>query len=189
MLFTPTCDTLEGVKAFKRPLKTFLGKVVQALAFPLVSNVRRGFATNSSSSHSFVYMKKPHLQVGTVPRDEDGYGHQDFRLDTLMEKLFYVLVGRLSDLYEWDTPHEEKVKLAQEAFGHLVPEFTTEDFEEAVGSYVDHQSVDTIGWEEARDPFVVVFGGGDDGPSYNRRQARDEIDWFRTHRTHHDEED
>lgn len=60
----------------------------------ILKNFRRGFATNSSSSHSFVYMKKPNHEVGEVPHGME-FGWGDFRLETLKEKLFYVLVDRI----------------------------------------------------------------------------------------------
>lgn len=150
-----------------------------------MKNFRRGFATNSSSSHSFVYMKKPNTWFGPNPTTPEEYGWNDFRIDTVAEKLFYVLVSRLSGKY-WNSQKttEEKVQDAMKEFGHEFPEFTEETFEAAVtDSYVDHQSVGTIEVGLARDPHVVVFGGNDNGgDSFERATAirNGEVDWALT---------
>lgn len=145
-----------------------------------LKNFRRGFATNSSSSHSFVYMKTPDHSVGVAPLGED-FGWNDFRLSTLKEKLFYVLVDRLD--YDW-SPEE-----AMENLGDEFPEFTRDDFDAAKGSYIDHQSRGTITMEQARDPYVTVFGGNDNSDgSEERASAFQEIDWTRTEPTWEEEE-
>lgn len=137
-----------------------------------LKNFRRGFATNSSSSHSFVYMREPNHEVGVTPHGAD-FGWNDFRLSTLKEKLFYVLADRIH--YDWSV---------KEAMDHLAadfPEFDEEDFAAAKESHVDHQSQGTISVAQARDPYVTVFGGNDnDGESWERTAAFDEIDWSRT---------
>lgn len=147
-----------------------------------LKNFRRGFATNSSSSHSFVYMKKPNTWFGPNPTTPEEYGWNDFRLDTVSEKLFYVLVSKLSNRF-WNSTKtlEEKVQEAMEDLGDEFPEFTEETFEAAISdSYVDHQSVGTINSELARDPHVVVFGGNDNGEGSQERASairRGEVDW------------
>lgn len=78
-----------------------------AFKLPFLKNFRRGFATNSSSSHSFLYLKEPvpgahddHLV------DADDFSWNDFRLDTIKEKLFYVLDGRIGGS-SWTTRKTE----------------------------------------------------------------------------------
>jgi len=160
----------------------FFSRVFFKLVKPFIQNVRFGFATNSSSSHSMVYMKKPNE---SDPRKDpiyvdiyDGFNWNDFRLDTIGEKLIY-LAAMDSDL-------------TRARFENEFPELAEREdadaiFEMAKECTVDHQSYDTIGPEEARDPYVVVFGGNDNGDtSWERAQAFDEIDFHKT-RPEHDE--
>lgn len=146
-----------------------------------LKNFRRGFATNSSSSHSFVYLKKPAVTHANEGIPDGSFNWEDFRLDSIKEKLFYVLVGRIGGA--WKTPTEEEVDEAIEANIEDFPEFTRDDFREAMVGSVDHESVGTIGIEQARDPYVVVFGGNDnsDGSQERAEAVRNgEIDWSKT---------
>lgn len=150
------------------------------MKIPFLKNFRRGFATNSSSSHSFVYMKKDQPQSGDV-MDND-FGWKDFRLDSIKQKLFYALVSRV-DSYKWGTPTEEEVDEAVQEYGDDYPELDREDFRYALEGGVDHESRGLISRFEARDPRLVVFGGNDnEGPSQERIKAivNDEVDWTRT---------
>jgi len=151
------------------------------MKIPFLKNFRRGFATNSSSSHSFVYMKEDQGLGEENPGSylDSGFNWQDFRLSTIREKLFYVLVGRIgggwSDVGDGSKEYEE--------LGDEFPELTREDFSAAVSGNIDHESVGTIGTLEARDPKVVVFGGNDNEPGSEERAAAiraGEIDWSRT---------
>lgn len=150
------------------------------MGIPFLKNFRRGFATNSSSSHSFVYLKEPatdaHADVNSADAE---FGWNDFRLSTIREKLFYVLVSRIGG--GWGSKVD-----GQQAYDDLheeYPELKLEDFEEAANGYVDHDSVGTISEVEARDPHVVVFGGNDNsGESAERAEVvrNGEVDWERT---------
>jgi len=151
------------------------------MRIPFLKNFRRGFATNSSSSHSFVYMKDEQGLGAENPGSyiDSSFNWEDFRLDTLREKLFYVLVGRIGggwrDVGDGSEEYEE--------IGDEFPELTREDFAAAVQGNIDHQSVGTVGMAEARDPHTVVFGGNDNGgDSQERARAirSGEIDWSRT---------
>lgn len=151
------------------------------MRIPFLKNFRRGFATNSSSSHSFVYLKKPTISSDTDQLPDGEFQWNDFRLDTLKEKLFYVLVGRIGGF--WNGSRDEELDEAIENNIDDFPEFTREDFRSAMDGSVDHESVGTIGLEQARDPRVVVFGGNDNGgDSEERAQAvrSEEVDWSRT---------
>lgn len=150
------------------------------MGIPFLKNFRRGFATNSSSSHSFVYMKEDQGLGVENPSSyiDSSFNWEDFSLNTIREKLFYVLVGRIGGGWD-DTDPEEKY----EELGDEFSELTRDDFAAAVQGNIDHQSLGTIGTLEARDPKVVVFGGNDnDGTSDERIRAirSGEVDWSRT---------
>ena len=152
------------------------------MKIPFLKNFRRGFATNSSSSHSFVYLKN---EDGLGPENPSSYidsefGWGDFRLSTIREKLFYVLVGKIGG--GWGSKSESADELF-EKFEQDFPELTREDFEAASQGYIDHQSQGTISEKEARDPHVVVFGGNDNGGESSERAAvvaNREVDWSKT---------
>lgn len=158
------------------------------MRMPFLKNFRRGFATNSSSSHSFVYLKNEHgLGAETPSRHISGeFGWEDFRLDTIREKLFYVLVGMIGG--GWRSDVDAAAEFADRAA--QFPELTEEDFESAAAGYIDHDSVGTISLEDARDPYLVVFGGNDndDVPSQERADAirAGEVDWSKTAMDYHD---
>ena len=146
----------------------------------LLSNFRRGFATNSSSSHSFVYLKK-------VPEDaynhevnfeciDNEYGWEDFRISSILEKLFYVMTSRIEG---WEKMSEERKQEVRDEF----PEFSDSEIALASDGYVDHQSIGTISAKEARDPYTVIFGGHDnDGWSNERAKVVSGglVDWKRS---------
>lgn len=152
-----------------------------------VSNYRQGFATNSSSSHSFVYMKEENSDTGdieSIKNSGNEFGWQDFRLDTLFEKLFYVLTDKIGGLW---CPEDEKEEIFEKNFRKFkdeFPEFDKEVFKHAYNGYVDHESKGIINIEEARDPHIVIFGGNDN--NINGSQERElatrnkEIDWRAT---------
>lgn len=151
------------------------------MRIPFLKNFRRGFATNSSSSHSFVYMKEAGGLGEKSPASHLGFefGWEDFRLDTIREKLFYFLVGRIGGSWTRSSDGAEEF----EAMGKDFPELTEEDFSDAAGGYVDHDSVGLISAEMARDPHLVVFGGNDNGGNSQERIAairNGEVDWSRT---------
>lgn len=151
------------------------------MKIPFLKNFRRGFATNSSSSHSFVYLKEP------VPGahdnhvvDVDDFGWNDFRLDTIKEKLFYVLASRIGGM--WNPKDEEIEELWQEHKDEY-PELDRDDFAQAITVTVDHQSKGLISESMARDPHLVVFGGNDNSDgSYERKEVIKSglVDWSRT---------
>jgi len=151
------------------------------MRLPFLKNFRRGFATNSSSSHSFVYLKNATPDAHDNSNGADGdFGWNDFRLSTIREKLFYVLVTRLGYSGWGDKPDAAQ---AYEDLHEEFPELTEDDFQAAVGGYVDHESQGLIGIEEARNPRVVVFGGNDnDGDSAERAEVvrSGEVDWEMT---------
>lgn len=146
----------------------------------LLSNFRRGFATNSSSSHSFVYLKK-------VPEDaydhkvdfdckDNEYGWEDFKISSILEKLFYVMTSKIEG---WESMSEERKQEVRDEF----PEFSDSEIALASEGYVDHQSIGTISAKESRDPHTVIFGGNDNGgESYERSKVVSSglVDWTKT---------
>lgn len=146
----------------------------------LLSNFRRGFATNSSSSHSFVYLKKVpedayNHEVDFECRDNE-YGWEDFRISSILEKLFYVMTSRIEG---WEDMSEERKQEIRDEF----PEFSDSEIALASEGYVDHQSIGTISAKEARDPHTVIFGGNDNsGESYERAEVVSSglVDWSRS---------
>ena len=156
-----------------------------------VKNFRRGFATNSSSSHSFVYLKEPVEDHDADYIEETEFGWNDFTLTTLRSKLFYVLCGLIAQGY-WSTRDvdvDAEVAERYEEMKDEFPELTLDDFRDAyLNDGIDHQSRGTIGIDEARDPHVIVFGGNDNsGESYTRKSYTSAIDWSRTEVEYGDE--
>jgi len=141
-----------------------------------VTNVRLGFATNSSSTHSVVLgpgKYKPGYQ--SIAEHDDvtsgEYGWDDFVLDTPGEKVSYLATLIAQSFRE----SEEFLRRAvmRELFPGL-----SDDFFHDVG-YVDHQSAFNLGdpklpgfrgrvmeaLEFFRDDRVVVYGGNDNDPT------------------------
>lgn len=150
--------------------------------FNPLKNFRRGFATNSSSSHSFVYMKEPSPRAYDDEIDETDFNWNDFRLETIKSKVFYWVASNVG--HYWNQDNMEVAQDAYDRYKDDVPELDFDDYLAIAEGYgVDHQSIGTITLEQARDPHVVVFGGNDnDGYSEERRAAitNDEVDWSRT---------
>lgn len=150
----------------------------------LVNNLRRGFATNSSSSHSMIYFKEPVCEPGVVVTADSEFGWNDFALDTTLNKLFYVVTGLLQRILGWNSTKKD-IEEAYDLYGHLFPEFNLEDFQNAARGYVDHQSASYAPIDEqimfARDPHIVFFGGNDnDGTDvgYHMLQyPEDSVEW------------
>lgn len=153
----------------------------------LVNNLRRGFATNSSSSHSMIYFKEPVCEPGAVVTTDSEFGWGDFKLDTTINKLFYVLTGLLQQVLGWNSTKRD-IEEAYDLYGHLFPELNLEDFQDAANGYVDHQSAPYMPVSDhikfARNPHVVFFGGNDnDGTDvgYHMLQyPEDSVEWGST---------
>lgn len=145
----------------------------------LLANYRRGFATNSSSSHSFVYLKEvPEDAYEQSYYDPDGeyYGWEDFKLSSIMDKVFYVLSQKV---HGWKSMSEDDKQMIREEF----PEADDDMIRAASESDVDHESFGVVTPEIARNPYTVVFGGNDnDGYSYERAKVVSSglVDWTKT---------
>ncbi len=164
------------------------------MKIPFLNNLRRGFATNSSSSHSLIHFKTPqgpaHSKSSKINASgfELEYNWEDFTLRTIPEKLFYVLVNLIGSGGYWDEDgmlEDDEIDGKYRAFGHLFPEFSKADFRLAYMGSVDHQSraqalkPDKL-VEYARDPNTVIYGGNDNGGSTAHSILDDnskEADW------------
>lgn len=144
-----------------------------------IHNVRLGFATNSSSSHSFII-----LNPDVKARDEQVYGGefgwQDFTAITEEAKLTYLGVALRDALAAKHTP-PEIVNLILNEFAVAVND----------GAYIDHQSFlhmprafgsefPHIGFLKAfrkwlLDPRVAILGGNDNDGEYHALKGRGEI--------------
>lgn len=154
----------------------------------LINNVRRGFATNSSSSHSMVHYKTP-VASDSLAYGDSEFGWDEFHLNSLGEKLMYALVAHISGSgigSGWwrDTSHSD-VEEAVKKFGHLFPEFGPDAFEAALNGYIDHQSMPDPeeALEAARDPHTIIVGGNDNGGTgvwelIDRHRGNDNVDWI-----------
>lgn len=145
----------------------------------LLANYRRGFATNSSSSHSFVYLKDvpedAHEKAYYDPAGEY-YGWDDFKLSSIMSKVFYVMSQKV---HGWESMDEDEKQRIREEF----PEADDDMIRAASESDVDHESFGVVTPEIARNPYTVVFGGNDnDGYSYERAKVVSNglVDWTKT---------
>jgi len=152
------------------------------MKIPFLKNFRRGFATNSSSSHSFIYLKEdaPDAQDSS-PLYPQEFGWNDFRLSSIREKLFYILTSRIGAYTH--AVNEAEVDEDFERLGEEFPELDRADFVNAYQGYVDHQSHGTITPELARDPRVVIFGGNDNSDGSQERAfavRSGEVDWERS---------
>lgn len=127
----------------------------------LINNVRQGFATNSSSSHSMVYVSTP--VSDSVFYGDNEFGWDNFTLDSLGEKLLYALVMQIGGYWGSDDAREAALDQAMQDYGHLFPEFDREVFSYAMDGYVDHQSHISLdeALEAARDPHIIIEGGND----------------------------
>lgn len=138
-------------------------------------NLRFGFATNSSSSHSIIFdpyykMYSPYETPEEITEVSDNeFGWENFRLDTDIEKLTYI-AQTIIDNRRWDDPNcDEKILQS------LVRDVLAYDIE--LGGYVDHQSVLTLPLDRKtnlpdsefirhlagfiRRPDVHILGGND----------------------------
>lgn len=151
----------------------------------ILKHYRRGFATNSSSSHSFVYLKDVPERVNDQKINETRFGSNDFKLDSIKEKVFYWAASRLY-FNSWSEDEELQIKEAEESYrknGDQVPELDESDFLLGIAeSSVSMDEDNLITLDQARDPHLVVLGGHDATISEYRREliVNNEVDWSRT---------
>lgn len=136
-----------------------------------IFNVRFGFATNSSSTHSIV-----RIPSGISVSDDDvscaEFGWQDFVCSSTRSKQMYIA----SQLRQHFIHQEDTDSVDWDYFKFLIG-ISEKDFKTALGGYVDHQSVisfprtfsghgldikffkDFVSW--VLNPDVAIIGGND----------------------------
>ena len=133
-----------------------------------VFNVRAGFATNSSSSHSIIMMPAG-ARVRSQEYDAFRYGWEEFTLADRESKSAYFATQLYQALDSRNLPKDVSIEMINDWLG---TEYEPGDFEDA---YVDHQSTWSLanGDEDLnpemvramRDfvmrPDVVILGGND----------------------------
>jgi len=138
------------------------------IRIPFIHNVRRGLATNSSSSHSLVYFREPRSghEDETESWVDPEFGWNMFKLTTRREKLLYALVTLLqrdgaNDL--WIGAGADKT-LDMDRYKSMFPDLAN-SIDNARQGYVDHQSISDpkLLIEAALDPHVEIWGGNDNG--------------------------
>lgn len=162
------------------------------MTFPFLKNFRRGFATNSSSSHSFVYLKEPnpnHDNPSNTENMDVEFGWNDFRLSTLKEKVMYWLVSRVGNSGWGEENHT--VQDYREMYPEATQYLSDAEIKNAQSGYIDHNSdVAHESLEVITNPRVVIYGGNDnDGASGFRVADRTLIDFDITPETWVDTED
>lgn len=73
-----------------------------------ILRIRHGFATNSSSLHSIVWLSKLPQEVANNSSTEFEFGWDMFLQKTRMEKQNYLLTTLAENLYDW-TKHHDKM--------------------------------------------------------------------------------
>lgn len=151
-------------------------KIFTLLARVFVKNVRLGFATNSSSSHSLVYYDEETLaQISEHEAEGLDFGWNHFVAKNLQTKLAYGILSM--HRYNWQLEDEQVVKLRREVFEPILtdlghdPEPILTKIEEAEFPHVDHQSTMSAATpEQMKQNLVelsaenlVVHGGNDNG--------------------------
>lgn len=146
------------------------------------TNIRLGFATNSSSSHSVV-LGPGQYQAGEMsPAFDFGFGWEGFCLDDAGSRVAYLAAGVLHSLK--DLPDYQAKAVLKEMFAGtpLVEPMMEAASEKWTGIYIDHQSAFTLPnpqsehfpqvFREAMEFFmddrVTICGGNDNGDDETR---------------------
>lgn len=76
------------------------------MKIPFLNNVRRGLATNSSSSHSLVFHPNPVADndLSSAAHTYTEFGWDHFVLDSLGSKLMYALTQAVGGSLGWVVP-------------------------------------------------------------------------------------
>lgn len=142
----------------------------------MISSVRLGFATNSSSSHSIVLTNTEYSYKPSY--DDFEYGWENFTLVDKDQKLRYLALQIVHDLSRF-LSREHAAMVARDILeGHL--EMSDYDLKCLVAGYIDHQSAvlfPDFSDPKARERIIrqaieafssknlVVFGGNDNSDS------------------------
>lgn len=142
----------------------------------MITSVRLGFATNSSSSHSIVLTNEKYAYKPSS--DSFDFGWENFVLADKEDKLRYLALIIMHDLKKFLTPRKAALIVRDTLRGHL--DLSNSDLSALELGYIDHQSaVSFPDFEnpEAREriirqaiavfssPNLVIFGGNDNDDS------------------------
>lgn len=104
-----------------------------------ILNVRTGFATNSSSTHSIVFMRGKKLPA-VAPEDDGCFGWENFSLVDRESKLGYLGVTVYEQLRQ-DVGYEIALKIASQLVGlERLPRRPGVEDDDEWDQYVDHKS-------------------------------------------------
>jgi len=107
---------------------------------------RRGFANNSSSTHSIIQMSDKELSEVSDTGDTD-FGWQEFKLKDRESKAFYLVTMLKTQLYEWSDPEYVKDGLVTWLLKEVMSKYVSDAYNlssyqmDLQESTVDHQSV------------------------------------------------
>jgi hypothetical protein len=166
-----------------------------------VHNIRKGFATNSSSTHSVIVLEHGDTTTfsGRDTYSEYNFGWEDFVCDTKSTKMEYMAAQLVTNYYGF-LEDEDLKNLVLHATGEDISEYLTTTHNSREYGYhpdihVDHQSAwhfrGFIWDHETRNTFmynlaqylqhdrVVVLGGNDnDGTEWNLPERVENISWL-----------
>lgn len=165
----------------------------------IIHNVRAGFATNSSSSHSIVILPTDKIGFFSENTNDDmNFGWSDFVLTNPESKLEYLAAQLFMNLYNEISDEFARAKVVYDLTGIDLSEFTYTpkygNSEPTIDAGIDHQSVWNLNGFNISDPDVrcfiddlreyitkdevVILGGNDNGyfePELPDRADRPEI--------------
>jgi hypothetical protein len=133
-----------------------------------LSNVRLGFATNSSSCHSMIFLDEKQKEVPSASETE--FGWEDFTLTTRRSKLIYFSVQLYLTLKE-TIPENYSLSIVKDITGidlqHMIDEYTGIDHE-SVFSFPTSQTSNKIDTDFVKDLLnfikkekLIILGGND----------------------------
>jgi hypothetical protein len=161
-----------------------------------ISNVRLGFATNSSSAHSIIILKPGY----SVKNDDGGrwgeysYQWENFTLSDATEKVKYIAANLFLNLREEGLAVAEAVVIVRDLLGvnfeenGLVVDEQVTNNSDNVEVSVDHQSVIYFPpkhldfWKELADYVsqdqIVILGGNDGGERTDITAPHSKLNWL-----------
>jgi hypothetical protein len=163
-----------------------------------LQNVRLGFATNSSSSHSIVFFREPHINANTpgvnshysYSAGDFDFGWEDFTLDSPNTKLAYLAIVVAASLSHTPLSSNMADMVLRELFAGTGIENAIPMVHQG---YIDHQSMFTIPHnnlavleqrvheyiEVITDPRITIHGGNDnDGPQHEETDTEQHLGLF-----------
>lgn len=138
-----------------------------------ITNIRLGFATNSSSSHSIVLLPEGYTSKDFkyVPTDGLEFGWDNFVLSTPESKTEYIAAAFFESLQQSKETKENTIDIIYDTIGIDITDYMSGDEDSWEAIYIDHQSAfhgnasDLALWKRmakfVANDRVVIFGGND----------------------------